>query len=79
MLSREGNQNKSTPVVNTPKTTRSQSAAVPIAIPTAMITDSSDTQLDKDIQNINNKISGLNTDVNNVDQGVNDKAIDTGL
>lgn len=40
--------------------------------------DSSDTQLDKDIQAINDKVNNLATDVNNVQSGLNDKTLDNG-
>lgn len=53
--------------------------ASPSAIPSVVNLDSSDTQLDKDIQAINNKANNLATDVNNVNTGLNDKPIDNGL
>lgn len=51
----------------------------PSATPSVINLDSSDTQLDKDIQAINDKANNLATDVNNVNTGLNDKPIDNGL
>lgn len=52
-------------------------SVVPSPTPTVNL-DSSDTQLDRDIQSINNKANNLATDVINVDSGLNDVPLDNG-
>jgi len=40
------------------------------------VTSTTDTQLDKDTQNIDSNINSLDSDVNSVNQGLNDKPVD---
>lgn len=62
----------------TPKNQKVIVSVAPESSTTANL-DNSDTQLDKDIQAINNKANNLAVDVNNVDKGLNDTPIDNGL
>ncbi len=78
LVSRERNQFRVTPGGSSQNNSQTQVTVSPTLTPTVTVMNSSDTQLDRDIQAINDKVSGLATDVNNVDQGLNDKPIDTG-
>lgn len=76
MVRQENNLSNIKPLSQTPKPIVTVS---PTPTPTLVNLDSSDTQLDKDIQSINNKANNLATDVNNVNAGLNDTPLDNGL
>lgn len=76
MIKQENSTTNTKPVSQIPQPVATES---PGATPSVVNLDSSDTQLDKDIQAINDKANNLATDVNNVNTGLNDKPIDNGL
>ena len=55
-------------------------APTPVAetTPVPEITDDPETQLEKDIKNINNKATSLDTDISDVDKGIKDQPIPQG-
>lgn len=76
MIKQENSTTNTKPVSQIPQPVVTAS---PSSTPSVVNLDSSDTQLDKDIQAINDKANNLATDVNNVNTGLNDKPIDNGL
>lgn len=77
-LSRQKNTASVTPVSEeTPKDQKAIVSMLPESSTVANL-DSSDTQLDKDIAEINGKMNSLTVDVNNVDKGLNDQPLDNG-